>query len=280
VNLLEAILLGGIQGLTEFLPVSSSGHLVVAQDLFGFDEPMLAFNIAVHWGTIVAVFIYFAKDLIRICHEVFLFLIKFPFSSDRVSLSKQYPYAIVGGLILVASIPTAIIGLLFEDTFEYLFQSVISVSIAWLVMGVFLLMSSKFRTGDRNICLMNQRDAFLIGIAQGIAIIPGVSRSGITILAGMLCGVEKKDAARFSFLLAIPAVVGAGLLKFKAGVEFISSNASFVLAGFITSAVVGYLAITVLLKFVAQGKLYLFGYYCILISLASFAYVSISEFSL
>jgi len=179
-------------------------------------------------------------------------------------------------LILIASIPTAVIGIVFQDAFEALFESVLAVGIAWLVMGVLLVASRKFSEGGRELSSLNQRDAFLIGTAQGIAIIPGVSRSGLTILAAMLCGVEKKEAARFSFLIAFPAILGAGMLKFKEGIEFVEGGIGMMAVGFVSSAIVGLLAIAILLKLIQQGKFYVFGYYCIALSLATLVYALFS----
>lgn len=271
-TLFDAIILGTVQGLTEFLPVSSSGHLVLFQNLLGLSEPMIAFDIAVHWGTLTAVLIFFIKDICLIAYQTVQYLIAFPFSKDRQALLKRYPLTLMTGLIIIASIPTAIIGYVFKDAIAHLFGSIAAVGAAWFFTGILLIMSKRFQNGDRELSLMNQRDAFLIGMAQGIAIIPGVSRSGSTILAGMLCGLERQEAARFSFLIAIPAIVGAGLLHWKEESEWLMQNQSVIWAGFFSSAVVGYLAIIFLLKLTRWGKFYWFGYYCVALSLVAFGY--------
>ncbi|MDD5218164.1 MAG: undecaprenyl-diphosphatase UppP [Candidatus Omnitrophica bacterium] len=272
-NIYEAVVLGIVQGFTEFLPVSSSGHLVLFQNLLGMREPMLAFDVAVHLGTLLAVFVYFGKDLIRMVVQSVLFAVKFPFASDKDEVHQQYPYAAITGFVILASVPTFLIAIAFKDMFEYLFSSVAAVGFAWLVMGILLVLSRWFQESNaRFLTMMNHRDAFFIGIAQGIAIIPGISRSGSTILGGMLCGIEKKDAARFSFLIGIPAILGAAVLKMREGIDFFASYPAALIAGFVMSALVGYFVIGFLLKVLGKGKFYLFGYYCLVLSVVTIVY--------
>jgi len=268
----EAIILGIIQGLTEFLPISSSGHLVLFQHLFGFKEPMLAFDIAVHCGTLLAVFVYFAKDLLQIFLQSFLFLIRWPFVRDRKQLFEKYPYALTGGFILLASIPTFIIAFVLLEGFEFFFGSILSVGIAWMGMGVLLLVSRRFQEGDRPLNLLNHRDAFLIGIVQGISIMPGISRSGATILTGMACGMNKEAAAKFSFWIAIPAILGAAIFKMEEGMHWVTSQAPLLLAGFGAATLTGFLAIYFLLNLLRRGKLFIFGYYCLAMGLFTVIY--------
>jgi len=164
------------------------------------------------------------------------------------------------------------VALYFQDLFELWFESVLLVGVAWFVMGVLLIASRRFQAGNRQLDELNHLDAFLIGSAQGVAIMPGISRAGSTILMTMLCGIERKEAVRFSFLISVPAVLGAGILKWREGMAFVQVAAVPLVIGFAVSAVVGCLAIGLLLRLVNLGKFYFFGYYCILMSLIAFGY--------
>lgn len=270
---LDAVILGIIQGLTEFLPVSSSGHLVLFQKMLDIQAPMLFFDIVVHWGTLTAVLVYFRKDFALMFKHSWKFLTQFLSHPDRELLLQEYPYALVGGFIFVANIPTVIVALYFQDLFEVWFESVLLVGIAWFVMGLLLIASRRFQAGNRQLDELNHLDAFLIGSAQGVAIMPGISRAGSTILMAMLCGIERKEAVRFSFLMSVPAIIGAGIFKLRDGIELVQVAATPLVIGFVVSAVVGGLTIRFLLRLVNSGKFYFFGYYCILMSLVSFGYL-------
>ena len=275
-SLLEAILLGIVQGLTEFLPISSSGHLVLFQNILGMKEPMIAFDIAVHWGTLAAVLIYFARDFFRMIGHTFLFLIHLPVKRNLDALFNQYPYALIFILVVLATIPTIVIAMVFQDAFEFFFGSLLAVGIAWIVMSIALIASRKFQEGYRSMNLMNHRDAFLIGIAQGISIMPGISRSGVTILLGMFLGLEKKEAARFSFWIAVPTIIGAGIFKRHEGIEFYNNHGMILVAGFMAAAITGFFAIAFLLRIIQHGKFYIFGYYCLAIGLLTLIYWLVS----
>lgn len=265
-TLFESILLGAIQGLTEFLPVSSSGHLVVFKDILGIHGSMIPFFIMVHFGTLFAVVIYFWKDLIQITQGVLGIF----FSRQKV---KEPPdnlahprFAI---LIIIATLPAVIIGILFNDWFETVFESVLYVGIAWLFMGSMLMASLRFQKGMLGLQEMTFPLAFLIGCAQCIALIPGISRSGTTILAGMVLGLKKEDAARFAFWMAIPVILGAGILELKEGIAFARDYPAASLFGVLTSTGVGFLAVAVLMKLVKKGQLYIFGFYCLIVGLGT-----------
>jgi len=274
-TILKAVILGVVQGLTEFLPVSSSGHLVLFQNLLGMKEPMLAFDIVLHLGTLVAVFIYFRKDFFEMIRQSFLFIVHLPRAADRQALFEKYPYALESSFVILSCIPTAVIGFVFKDAFEALFGSVLAVGVAWIVMSGILIASRWFQNGIRGLELMNHQDAFLIGLAQGVSIIPGISRSGSTILAAMLCGIEKKEAARFSFWMSVPAIIGAAAFELDEGLDFFAASPWTLAAGFIASAVVGYLTISFLLKLMQRGRFYLFGYYCLAVGLFTVIYFSV-----
>lgn len=265
-KLIEAVILGVVQGLTEFLPVSSSGHLVFFQHLFGVKDSVVAFDVAVHWGTALAVLIYFGQDFIRLIQQTILFFLsRFRKSGFRPGF-ETYPYARVSFLIIVACVPTALIGFGFRELLESLFEKVWVVALAWAFIGMLLLASRRFERGGREIFRMNQKDALAIGIAQGIAIIPGISRSGMTIVAGMAFGLHRSEAARFSFLLAIPAILGAGLFKMDEGIALFHKAPLVLTAGFLASAISGYLSIALLMKVVRHHAFYRFGYYCLAMS--------------
>ncbi|SJZ31509.1 undecaprenyl-diphosphate phosphatase [Selenihalanaerobacter shriftii] len=242
---LESIILGIVQGITEFLPISSSGHLVIFQRLLGLKEPQLIYNVFLHFGTLIAVLIFYWKDIKRLL------------SLDPKHNKERF-------LIIMASIPTAIIGFGLKDIFESLFGSILAVGVALVVTGLLLwLVENLDIKFNKSILDLSWFHVILIGIAQGMAITPGVSRSGSTIVAGLLLGLGRKEAARFSFLIFIPAVLGATLLEtldvIQAGVIGINTVALF--TGMIISTIVGYLSIKFLLKLLENENLNYFAYY-------------------
>ncbi|MDD3852621.1 MAG: undecaprenyl-diphosphate phosphatase [Syntrophomonadaceae bacterium] len=243
---LEALLLGAVQGLTEFLPVSSSGHLVIFQHLLGISEPPLTFDILVHIGTLVAVFIAFRDDIITILRK--------PFS--------RFTY-----LLIVACIPAALAGYLLAPIFEASFSSLLVVGIGLLITGTLLKLSENL--ANRNIIAKEvpetrYRDAIFIGILQAFAIFPGVSRSGSTIAAGLIAGLDRNFAAHFSFVLSIPVIMGAAVFQLKDAFSSGIPQQLIIpyLLGPIMAAIFGYVAITVVLDLVRKGKLSVFSYYC------------------
>ena len=197
-ELIMSIILAIVQGLTEWLPVSSSGHLVVAQEILNY-HPGLYFDVALHFGTLMAVFVYFGKDIVDIIEA----LLKGKWKSENGQL---------GLLIIVATIPAGIIGYVFNKLFESAFTSLIVTAAGFAVTGMILLIASiEFRKNDKK--QPSYWDSWMIGFAQVLAILPGVSRSGTTISAGLLRGLNEKSALRFSFLMSIPIIFGAGILE-------------------------------------------------------------------
>ncbi|MBN1847247.1 MAG: undecaprenyl-diphosphate phosphatase [Deltaproteobacteria bacterium] len=263
---LEIIFLGIIQGLTEFLPVSSSGHLVIFRNLMGFKEPELLLDTALHLGTLSAICFYLRADIKKMMTEVW-----------RGNFSG--PYASLVWAIIMGTIPTAFIGLFFRDFFEKAFGSIWLVSIMLIITGVILIIGhiapialkplikdhgTKTRVGIIG--------ALIVGIAQGMAIIPGISRSGATIVSGIVFGLDRELAGRFSFLLSIPAIVGALILQLDA--EAVNRMGILpLLLGFVTSAMVGYLALKLLMKMIRKGTLYHFAPYCILLGIVILIFV-------
>ncbi|SHH24988.1 Undecaprenyl-diphosphatase [Thermosyntropha lipolytica DSM 11003] len=241
----EAFILGMVQGLTEFLPISSSGHLVLFQHLFGLKDVPLAFDVLLHIGTLIAVFIAFWEDIVSI--------LKKPF--DKLTF-----------LILVGIIPAGLAGYFLEDYVAMAFESLLVVGIGLIFTGAILKISENYAN---NRILIKQaeetsfKDAFFIGIMQALAILPGVSRSGSTIAAGLFAGLDRDFAARFSFLLSIPVILGAGLLQLK-DLPFKGETIDLIPygVGFLSSIIFGYLAIKVVLRLVRGGRLSVFSYYC------------------
>ena len=263
----QALVLGVVQGLTEFLPVSSSGHLVIFQHLFGLREPALAFDISVHIGTLVAVLLYFSRDLQDMVAALFRLPGQLAGGRKIADLVSTDPAVRTALLIVVGSVPTAVIGLAFKEIAHQLFSSMTLVGLA-LVATAGLLWATRRRTGDgAGILEVTLVGAVIIGLVQGLAIVPGISRSGATIAAGLLMGFNRETAARFSFLLSIPAVAGAGLLGVK---DLASPDAiplAVVAAGMAVSALVGYAALKFLVYIVRNGNLHRFAPYCALVGL-------------
>ena len=253
IDLITAILLGLLQGVTEWLPISSSGHLALAQNTLGLDVPVV-FDIFIHIGTLAAVCIFYRKDIISILKSL-----------ARLDLrSKETRLAL---LIIMAMIPTAIIGFAFKPFFESMFSSNVLVGIALIITGTILYAASRAKPSNKPVSLI---PALIIGIFQGIAVAPGISRSGATISAGLLQGINAKEAAKFSFLLSIPAIIGATAFEVKDAASFSIDWIPFVI-GAIAAAIVGYLAIGFLLRILEERKFQWFAYYCWLVGIFAIA---------
>jgi undecaprenyl-diphosphatase len=236
-SLLEGLVLGVVQGIAEFLPISSSGHLVLAQQILGIVEPQLTFDVMVHFATILATLLYFRKEILRLSQRSIIFL-------------------------FIASVPAGLVGIFFKNQVEELFASVSFVAFAFLVTGVINLIIDQFMQLTPRKKKMSKQGAFIVGLAQAAAVFPGISRSGSTIGAGILQGIEKEKAFSFSFLLSIPTVLGA------TGVQLLDADlASFqqsgMLAGFVTAFVVGYFSLKFFHRVVRNNRIELFGYYCL-----------------
>jgi len=250
-NYLTSTLLGLLQGLTEFLPISSSGHLAIAQHyLPGFSQPGLLFDILLHLATMGAVILYFRRDLVLLLASLW----------RRDEEAIRYRRLLV--LIVVASIPTALIGLGFKDFFEGLFANIPVVAAMLLVTGTLLWLAERLARGGRLLETLNWRDALLAGTVQGLAIIPGISRSGSTIAALMLRQVDGPCAARFSFLMALPAIFGATLLSLGDLEGLHASQLPTYGLGMLAAFVSGLAAIHFLLALLRQKRLIFFALYC------------------
>lgn len=250
-NLLEAILLGIVQGLTEFLPISSSGHLVFFQSLLGVEKPLLFFDVMLHFGTLLAIIVFFRTDIKMILND-----------SRKALIGKEKEGQGVKLLLWIAfaTIPTGLMGILFHDWFESLFVKPKLVGIMLFLTGLLLWFTRFIKKEGKSLGLMTWYDSLLIGISQGIAIIPGISRSGATISTGLLCGLDRELSGRFSFLLSIPAILGATLLESR-HIETIHS----LWMGFVGMGVaflVGIFSLTFLMKIIKLGSIHTFSYYC------------------
>lgn len=270
IGYLDAIIMGLVQGLTEFLPVSSSGHLVLSKFLLNANVDTSAlFEILLHVGTLAAVFIFYWKDVVSLIREGLLLIKDCALWVVKRRKMEMYPERKMVVFILIASIPTAILGLLMEKFLEDLFlSSVIAVGFALLVTGTFLLCIRKMPKGYKQLEQMKYRDAVTIGLVQGIATLPGISRSGSTVTAGLFCGLDKEFAFRFSFLMSIPAILGAAVLKLTdINVVDLAANVGPYLAGMLVAAVIGYICIRWLKNLIQKDQFHYFGYYCLAIGL-------------
>jgi len=268
-NTVEAIVLGIVQGLTEFLPVSSSGHLVLFQNLFGLKEPELLFDICLHIGTLSAVIIVFYRDIL----EIITALVRMPTqvkpAGGLLRLCQVDPSIRMALLIVIGSVPTAIIGLLFKKITDQLFGSTTIVGCMLIVTGILLWLTRRIRTSGRPIGQTTLKDALIIGIVQGLAILPGISRSGSTISTALFLGVDRKLAGRYSFLLSIPAIVGALVLGLDAPELATTIPLATIITGSVASALVGWLALVILLRVVDRGQLHRFAPYCWLVGIVT-----------
>ena len=269
--ILKAILLGLVQGLTEFIPISSSAHLVIIPWLFQWDDPALeslTFDVALHLGTLVALLGFFANDWVRIIRAGVSSIIEGKIGED---VDRKLAWFLV-----IASIPGGVIGLLFEHTIEGWFHpaegpiessSMITMALIIALLGGLLWVAERMAAHLRRMNQITLKDSILIGAAQALAIFPGVSRSGSTITAGLALGLERETAARFSFLLSAPIVAGAGLkslFKIYSGIQngmISGSEFTLFIIGFLTAAISGYLCIKFLLRFLQKNPTNVFVYY-------------------
>jgi len=265
----DAALLGVIQGVTEFLPVSSSGHLVLFQNLFGLTEPEIYFDISVHVGTLVAICVFFYKDLKGIAAALFSTSTWNAGNGGFSERLTQKPELRLFLLILAGTVPTALIGLLLRPVAPKIFSSVQLVGIMLVVTGLLLWLTRRLKKGGRNAGQITVWDALCIGIMQGLAIFPGISRSGATIAVGLFRGLDREIAARYSFLLSIPAILGAMVLELSQTRVSDSPPVGVVLLGAFIAAAVGYVALTILVHLVKKGDLHYFAPYCWMLGLVT-----------
>ena len=263
-TILQAFILGIVQGITEFLPISSSGHLVIIPFIFGWQIPseqIFPFDVLVQMGTLLAVIIYFWKDLVRLI------------AAFIKSLANKQPFATqdarFGWYLILATIPAVVGGLLLKDAVESFFHSISATAIFLFVTAILLAGSELIGKQQKELNQLGWVNALIIGFFQLLSIFPGVSRSGSTIAGGVFQNFKREDAARFSFLMSIPVMLGAGLLSlldlFK--IPNLTNFTTVLLVGFVTAAIVGLISIHWLLRYLINHKLSVFAIYCALLSI-------------
>jgi undecaprenyl-diphosphatase len=262
VTILESAVLGIVQGVTEFLPISSTAHLRIVPALLGWGDPGAAFTAVIQLGTLAAVLAYFAADLTAIARGSLAAL------ADPAR--RRDPQARLAVYLVVGTVPVVIAGVLFKDAIRGAWRALPVIAAALIVVGLALALVERLARHRRGFEEIGLYDAVIVGCAQALALVPGVSRSGITILAAMAVGLRRDGAARFSFLLSIPAIAGAGIFEMK---HVLSSNvgAAALVVGVVTSAIAGYVSIAWLLRFLRSRTLYPFVGYRIALGLAIFA---------
>lgn len=252
-HVLEAFLLGLLQGLTEFLPVSSSGHLVILQHYMGFDQPMLFFDVLLHVGTLCAVVFYFRKELLYLVLALIKIDSKDPYRKER----RKFFLMVILGVV-----PTALLGLFLKRGENLLFRGVFVPATMLIFTGIFLWIAEKKVTRKYERSQVNVVDAILIGLTQGVAVIPGISRSGITISCGLLRGLKREQAFQFSFFIFIPAVIGALILESKDLTSDLNPSFYPCLVGFLTAFFVSIAALKILREVLRKKRLTVFSWYC------------------
>lgn len=260
-TLWKAIILGIVQGLTEFLPVSSSGHLAIAQNLLEVpDSKVLFFTTMLHFGTLIAVFLVYGKDIIMLFKEFYKVMGEM-ISGKGLRLNNYHRR--LGFFIILATIPTAIIGLTLKDFFESLFHMQIAIGMALLITGTLLWFAEKWNSGKKDVRDMGIFDALVVGIFQAFAIAPGISRSGSTIVGSLLMGLNKELTVKFSFLISLPAILGATIFETKDALVSGTGNISFfiICVGVLSATISGFIAIKSMISFIKREKLYYFSYY-------------------
>jgi undecaprenyl-diphosphatase len=273
-NLLEAVLLGTVEGLTEFLPVSSTGHLLIAEHLLGLPmktqaqkDSLIGFTAVIQTGAILAAVIFFLKDILAVISSFFGGL-----ASAEKRATQEFSYALA---VAVGCLPIIVVGLALKDVIKDIDSSLISVAIGLIAFSAVFVVAERLGKQDRGREAMNVKDGLLIGLAQCVALVPGVSRSGATISGGLLRGIDRVTATRFSFLLGIPALLGAGVLGLKDATDNTTGTTATLVAT-VVSFVVGYASIAFLLRFVASHKLTAFVPYRLLVGVGVVIGVAVS----
>ena len=268
-DIFQAIIIGIVQGLTEFLPVSSSAHLVFVQNLLGV-EASLAFDTFLHLGSLLAVLWFFRADIIKMLLSWISSLQDIVQGRFREGFYED-PYKRLAWYVIIATIPVGMAGLLFEDAIDSLFAGALYVPAFFLfVTGTILYLSQRMTSGNINLRNISAKQSLFMGLGQACAILPGLSRSGTTIAAGLVMGLDKEFAAKFSFILSIPAILGAFVLQIKDIGGAMDANFLPVILGFIAAFIAGYAAIKWMLDLIQKRNLDIFSYYCWVMGLVVF----------
>jgi len=273
-NIPDALLLGALQGLTEFLPISSSGHLILAENFLHLDvESLKSFDIAVHFGTLIAILIYFREDFVRLFKGAIFVLFKVKIGRAHDPEEPEASGRMVK-FILLATVPALLIGAFFADFLDTYFRNPFSVAIFMILIGVYFFLA-EYIAAHRPKSQFTWLNTMLIGISQACALIPGISRSGATISTGLVTGIKREEAARFSFLLgsiAIAAAFALSVFKMIKG-EIAFAGYDVLLIGIVTSSVAGYAAIAFLMRFLKSHTLHIFGIYRVILGVAILAFL-------
>ncbi len=283
-SLLQAIIMGIIQGATEFLPVSSSGHLALFKILFHVNtDTGLMFDVMLHLGTLIAIFAVYYKDIIRmvveafkIIRDVFINIVRF-FRNKFGKEENEYLKIVTNGyrkfvlLVIVSTIPTGIIGLVASDFVEMASEILLIPGICLVVTSILLFISDRIQGGNKGPKNVSYTNGFIIGICQGIATLPGLSRSGTTIAACLISGFDRRFAVKYSFIMSIPAVLGAAILELKdiSTAALSGTEILYYVIGMAVAAVVGYICIKTMLVIVRNKKFTIFSIYCLIIGALS-----------
>ncbi|MBR2736025.1 MAG: undecaprenyl-diphosphate phosphatase [Firmicutes bacterium] len=265
-SIIQSIILGLVQGLSEFLPISSSGHLAVFQHFMGIrEEDILTFTVMLHFGTLLSIFVAYWSDIVALVKELFLMIADIC-TGKGIQMNKNETRRL-GVMIVIATIPAAVAGLLFEDFFNSLYSNMTFIGIGLLLTGTLLFSAEKWGGGDKDVEKMSMKSAFFVGICQALAMCPGISRSGMTMVGGLASKYNRAHAVRFAFLISIPTVLGAFLLELPDAMEAIGQSseaqmgAGALVIGVAVAAVSGYAAIKVMIRAVTNKKLIIFSIY-------------------
>lgn len=269
-DLLRAVIMGIVQAITEFLPISSSGHLIVMKELVRFDEPnnSLTFDVALHVGTSIAVILFFWRDWQTIFYSIF-----YDITDYGIAIKKWNAHSQLLIWIMIATVPVVVVGFIFQNLIEQNLRQPLVVGISLIVFGVLIGLMDRLGESRKKLEDIYLSNALFIGIFQAVSLIPGVSRSGLTIGAARILGFDRINAARFSFLLSTPAVIGASLLRFfETQQNNESINLSVLIVGSFISCLVGIIVIRFLLRYLQNGTLWPFVWYRIILGLIVIAY--------
>lgn len=262
-DIIHSLILGIAQGITEFLPVSSSGHLVLMQKFFNIKEPPIFFDTLVHFATLMAVIFYLRKEILSIIKNIN------PVRNGASDGVKEKNTQKLLALIVLATIPAIVIGFLLKDSIEGIFNSVGLLAVTFLITALILFITKFFENGQKQMEELSWFSSLLVGVFQALAILPGVSRSASTISAGLFSGLKREEAFKFSFLLAIPVISGAMVLQLF-NFNWSNLNGGLIpnFTGFFAAAISGFLSLKILEKITTKGKLHYFAIYCFLLGLA------------
>jgi len=263
---MSLILLGIIQGLTEFFPVSSSGHLVIAKYFLQLKLPGAAFEAFLHFGTVVAVIVLFRKEIKELVISFFNSIYKLSQGENILNIFKNNSSSKLAWFLVISTIPAAIIGYTFSSYFEILFSKPIIASFMLTITGALLWFGNKnYLGGNKNISEITYKDAIIIGLAQAVAIFPGISRSGLTVIAGLSRSLDREFAAKYSFILSVPIILGASMFKMRE-LSYLNIDLSILILSGLVAAISSYGAMKIFIRLLKNRKIYFFSYYLWILS--------------